>query len=144
MDLPTCPACQQSVLDEDAVECPFCGAPMKGGAAPARPPSAPKPPVAKTGPSKSAPAKSEPGAPAAGNRPGSSARPKDADEAAPAAADDDPFGVDHSVAANAIPVSRQGGGAKTLEVTCPMCETTGFVSPKAAGKQVKCCNPQCM
>src|SRR5262249_16223846 len=33
---------------------------------------------------------------------------------------------------------------KTLEVKCPMCETKGFISPKAAGKLVKCCNPECM
>lgn len=48
------------------------------------------------------------------------------------------------MAANAIPVSRQQGPGKTIEVTCPMCETKGFISSKAAGKQVKCCNPQCM
>ncbi|MCY2967534.1 MAG: hypothetical protein NT069_28540, partial [Planctomycetota bacterium] len=37
MDLLTCPTCKQSVLDEDAAECPFCGSPMKAGAPPARP-----------------------------------------------------------------------------------------------------------
>ncbi|MFN7805400.1 MAG: hypothetical protein ACK5TO_15375, partial [Planctomycetaceae bacterium] len=37
MELAICPTCKQSVLDDDAVECPFCGSPMKPGAAPARP-----------------------------------------------------------------------------------------------------------
>jgi hypothetical protein len=59
-------------------------------------------------------------------------------------ADDDPFAIDPSVTASAIPVSRQPGPSKPLQVVCPMCETKGFVSLKAAGKQVKCCNPQCM
>ena len=66
------------------------------------------------------------------------------DEPAAPSTDDDPFAIDPSVAAGAIPVSRQPAAGKTLEVVCPMCETKGFVSPKAAGKQVKCCNPQCM
>lgn len=30
MDLPTCPSCGQSVLDDDAADCPFCGAAMDG------------------------------------------------------------------------------------------------------------------
>ena len=66
------------------------------------------------------------------------------DEPAAPPADDDPFAIDPSIAASAIPVSRQPGPGKPLEVVCPMCETKGFVSLKAAGKQVKCCNPQCM
>lgn len=28
---PTCPACKQSVLDDDVENCPFCGANMKTG-----------------------------------------------------------------------------------------------------------------
>lgn len=31
MALTRCPSCKASVLDEDATECPFCGAPMDGG-----------------------------------------------------------------------------------------------------------------
>jgi hypothetical protein len=64
-------------------------------------------------------------------------------QSAPAESDD-PFAVDQSTTASAIPVSRQQGPGKSLEVTCPMCETHGFVSPKAAGKLIKCCNPQCL
>ncbi|MGV2332681.1 MAG UNVERIFIED_CONTAM: hypothetical protein LVR18_00550 [Planctomycetaceae bacterium] len=30
MSLPTCPSCGQSVLEDDAVDCPFCGAAMDG------------------------------------------------------------------------------------------------------------------
>lgn len=145
MDLPTCPACKQSVLDEEAVECPFCGAPMKGGASAARPGSAAKPPAAKSPAAKSGPTKTG-SSPDIAPRPSAGrGRPEKTDEepAAPAA-DDDPFAIDPSVAASAIPVSRQPGPGKPLEVVCPMCETKGFVSLKAAGKQVKCCNPQCM
>ena len=147
MELPTCPACKQSVLDEDAVECPFCGAPMKGGAGAARP--GPKPAAAKS--SRANPEMAKPGSSRPGSAPDIAARPAAgrgkpaAAEAEPAApADDDPFAVDPSIAAGAIPVSRQPGPNKPLEVVCPMCETKGFVSLKAAGKQVKCCNPQCM
>src|SRR5580658_7067153 len=61
MDLPSCPSCRQSVLDDDAEVCPFCGAPMKGGApapgtrASARPAAAPPRPTARPEP-KSTPA----------------------------------------------------------------------------------------
>lgn len=153
MDLPTCPACKQSVLDDDAVDCPFCGAPMKGGPTSARPSAAPK-----SAPSKSAPAKTA--APKAGppqvsavkaalaadkpSRVSERASEREAAKEAPPVEDDDPFAVDQSVAASAVPVSRQQGPGKTLEVTCPMCETKGFITPKAAGKLVKCCNPECM
>jgi hypothetical protein len=143
MDLPTCPACKQSVLDDDAVECPFCGAPMKGGPAPSGPSGGPKstavrPPTAKPAPARSGPAPAAKAAPAAATSAATAEK-----EAAPAE-NDDPFAVDQSATANAIPVGRQQAPGKTLEVTCPMCETHGFVSPKAAGKLVKCCNPQCM
>ncbi|HEY2251061.1 MAG TPA: hypothetical protein VGH74_08365 [Planctomycetaceae bacterium] len=148
MDLPTCPACKQSVLDEDAVECPFCGAPMKGGAGSARPgpkPAAAKSPSARPGSANAGAATGASAPDIVAKSAASRARPGRVDEE-PAAtpADDDPFAVDPSVAASAIPVSRQPGPNKPLEVICPMCETKGFVSLKAAGKQVKCCNPQCM
>jgi hypothetical protein len=141
MDLPTCPSCQQSVLDDDAQECPFCGAPMKGGAA---------------GGDCSAPPQ---GAPAA-KAPAKDAAPKSAGKSAPPAVnpaapqraakepakpeDDDPFAVDTSEGAKAIPVSPTSGGGRTLEVKCPMCETAGYVTPKASGQMIKCCNPKCL
>jgi tetratricopeptide (TPR) repeat protein len=46
MDLPTCPACGQSVLDDDPQVCPFCGASMSGkpgGTPPPQAPADPKP-----------------------------------------------------------------------------------------------------
>ncbi|MSR56822.1 MAG: hypothetical protein EXS05_04020 [Planctomycetaceae bacterium] len=146
MDLPTCPACKQSVLDEDVAECPFCGASMKGGAAPPRTGTA-------TAPAKAAPARSAPPKGAASPRPEStrtasaasaptSAHGETPKSAAPA--DDDPFAVDPSVAAKATPVSRTTSPGKTLEIKCPMCETTGYVAHKVAGHQVKCCNPKCL
>ncbi len=150
MDLPTCPACKQSVLDDDAVDCPFCGAPMKGGPAKPKTATAPKP-----GPSKAATTKTASGSTATtsvsavkaalvGDKPAKSATKEAQKEEAPPAEDDDPFAVDQSVAAGAVPVSRQQGPGKTVEVKCPMCETKGFISPKAAGKLVKCCNPECL
>lgn len=141
MDLPTCPACGQSVLDDDAQDCPFCGAPMKGGA-PGKPAAkAPAKPASKTSPAAKGAAGSAQGAGAgkplpAVNKPAAREKPK--------SDDDDPFGVDQDAAANAIPVSPKPGGGRTLEVVCPMCETAGYISPKAAGKAIKCHNPQCM
>lgn len=137
MDLPTCPACGQSVLDDDAQDCPFCGSSMKGGAPskgaiqrmPVKPPpakqAAPPPPVpagerplpAINKPPKPAPAKTE---------------------------EEDPFAVDQSAAGKAIAVSASPGKGRSLEVVCPMCETHGFISLKAAGQLVKCCNPECL
>ena len=139
MDLPTCPACKQSVLDDDAVECPFCGAPMKGGGAPSRAPAATKTPSAKPAPAKSGPAE-----PPAKTSPAGSKIDKPAKSSAATPADDDPFAVDQSATASATPISPKPSPGKSLEVTCPMCETKGFVSPRSAGKLVKCCNPQCM
>ena len=42
MDFPVCPSCRQSVIDDDAVDCPFCGASMKAkpGAKPTPKPAA--------------------------------------------------------------------------------------------------------
>jgi hypothetical protein len=31
-----------------------------------------------------------------------------------------------------------------VRVVCPMCETPGFIGPQHAGKNVKCCNPECL
>jgi hypothetical protein len=145
MDLPTCPACKQSVLDDDAVECPFCGAPMKGGAAPARAPAPAKPAAAAKAAAKPQ-VKGAGGAVVSGttkSRPEIASANKES-SALEAPADDDPFAVDQSAATSAFPVSPQRGAGRSLEVVCPMCETKGWVSPRAAGKLVKCCNPKCM
>lgn len=133
--LPTCPACKQSVLDDDAENCPFCGANMKtgkGGGTTAVPKPAAK---ATPKPTSAAPI---PVAPA----PKASAKPSPA-KAAQTSDDDDPFGVDAAVNIRAIPLSPRPAKGKTLRLICPMCETPGFAGPEVAGKEVKCCNEQC-
>lgn len=134
--LPTCPACQQSVLDDDAKNCPFCGADMKtgkgGGKAPA-PKVTPKP-AARPNPS-------------AADAPAPTASPKAAPTKASAQTQDtdsdDPFGVDAASNSRAIPLSARPAKGKTLRLICPMCETVGFAGPEVAGKEVKCCNESC-
>lgn len=95
------------------------------------PKGAPKP-AAKTGPSAPAPAPAA--APAAKSAPA---------KAAPAAADDDPFGVDEAANSRAIPLSPRPAKGKTVRLLCPMCETPGFTSADSAGKEVKCSNEKC-
>lgn len=130
MDLPTCPSCGQSVLDDDAQDCPFCGSSMKAGGTPSRPPAAKPAPRKRPAP---APAAKEPEAVA----PSAPAKKKPV-------VDEDPFAVDQSESAKAIQSSPRPGQGRSLEVTCPMCESTGYVSPKAAGHQVRCSNPKCL
>ncbi len=128
MDFAVCPSCGQSVLDDDAADCPFCGASMKakpgakpaGGAKPAAPAAKPTGPAAK------------PGA-----KPAGKPDPK-------AAADDFPFDADMLQASDAIAAAPTAGKGRPLQVVCPMCETAGFVPSSAAGKMVKCANPKCM
>ena len=136
MDLPTCPHCGQSVLDDDVDECPFCGESMSGQPTGEKP-AAPKPPpvpVAK----ESAPLKSE--TPTSPKRPAKS-KPKPA-ESAPSS--DQPFAVDHAAFSNAVPLRPKPSPGRTFKVVCPMCETAGYTSPKAGGREVKCANPKCL
>ena len=121
MDLPTCPACGQSVIDDDATACPFCGASLsdKPGSAGSRP-SAPAP---------QAESKQQISKRAAG--------PTETD-------DDNPFGAVPTAAQTAIHATRKPARGCLLKVVCPMCETTGFVPGKAAGRDVRCANPQCL
>lgn len=135
MDLPSCPTCGQSVLDEDASECPFCGASMTG-----KPSAAPKKP-----PSRSA--RPEPRAP----RPAAEAKPPSSSAAVagtePQTADDDPFSIDPSAAKAPRQVVRLHPKPKKGQrhrVVCRMCETVGYTSRKAAGKEVRCANSKCM
>jgi len=122
MELAICPTCKQSVLDDDAVECPFCGSPMKSGTAPPRPTS-------------SATGKTSPAGSSKGNKGGVvPAKP----------AEDDPFGVDPATTAKAVPLSLRPVAGKSFEVRCPMCETVGYASTKVQGHAVRCCNPQCL
>ena len=41
-------------------------------------------------------------------------------------------------------MSPKAGKGRTIEVKCPMCDTAGFITDKQAGRDVKCCNPECM
>lgn len=116
--LPSCPSCGQSVLDDDAVECPFCGAAMKGGkpgAKPAAPTNKPAAPAKKAEPKKAA------------------------------ADDDNPFGGGNSMnTRKAIALLAKPGKGKLHRILCPMCETPGFWSKDAVGQEVKCANPECL
>lgn len=136
--LPTCPGCKQSVLDDDAEYCPFCGASMKGGKpgkAPASKPAAPKVSPA---------AAASPAAPAPATKPTKAvAKSSSADAPKAASDDDDPFGVGAASASRAIALSPRPAKGKTTRLLCPMCETQGFAGPEVAGKEVKCCNEKC-
>jgi len=116
MDFAVCPACGQSVLEDDAENCPFCGSSMKAKpgtkpAAKAAVAAAPAKPAAKT-PSK-------------------------------AAADDLPFDAETTLPQTAIQVSPTQSKSRTLKVVCPMCDTAGYVPQSAAGRNVRCANPKC-
>ncbi len=131
MDFRTCPACQASVLEDDAVECPFCGASMTTGkpAAGAKTPPRTKP--ASGGGSAAATSSPRPKAAASGPK-------------KPPAESTDPFDVDTSAARKAIPVKPRPAKGYMIRVTCPMCERPGFISPQEVGKEVRCCNPNCL
>lgn len=140
MDFRTCPACNSSVLEDDAEDCPFCGASMSGKAKPKKPAAA-KP----AAPAKGSPAKatSPKGGAAAATK--GAAKPKPA--AKPSAEPDaeaDPFEVDTSALRRAAAVSPRQTKTKSLRIVCPMCETPGFISPSDAGRDVRCCNDSCM
>lgn len=130
---PTCPSCKQSVLDDDAVDCPFCGASMKakpGAAKPAAPKAAaPKAPAA-------APPRTSPARPAAPGRPSS----------APTSPSTGGISFDLSgdFGSEAIALTRTQTKSRSLAVKCPMCETVGYAAPDAAGQSVKCANAQCL
>lgn len=130
MDLPTCPSCGQSVLDENPETCPFCGSSMtaKPGQKPA--------PAPKKGGAKPSPkaAKPSPGAsPAAPQK-----------KAAEKKKEEDPFAFKTEVQDASVRVALKPAKGRTYEVTCPMCETTGYIPESAAGKNVRCANPSCM
>ncbi len=56
----------------------------------------------------------------------------------------DPLDVKSSAGKDAIPAGRQRTKSKPYKVTCPMCETVGYVPQTAAGKEVRCANPNCL
>lgn len=134
MDFAICPSCGQSVLDDDAEDCPFCGSSMKA-----------KPGQAKPTPKPSGKAPAPAAAPAAG-KPASAKSPAARPPGKPAVDDDSPFSAAEEAerlvpVAQASPTPTKG---KSHEVRCPMCETVGYVSKGAIGKPVKCANPKCL
>ena len=129
MDFPVCPACHQSVIDDDAVDCPFCGASMK-----AKPGAKPAAPAAKT----AAPA-AKPAAPAA-KKP--VAKPLTSKPTLPG--DDFPFEMELTSGKSAIPSMPNPSKQRTWKVVCPMCDTPGYLAPTAAGQEVRCANPKCV
>ncbi len=160
MELPSCPSCHQSVLDDEAELCPFCGAPLNKGAAaaskasPARPATASRP--APPAPSAAPPSRTtSPNKPAASQRPGSpssgkSSAPQDKkspEKAARSAADEaleESFKVDSSAGLDVPQASRQRSQTRPYKVRCPMCETIGYVPRSSVGKEVRCANRECM
>lgn len=151
MSLPTCPSCGQSVLEDNVVDCPFCGAAMDGsrgakntprpkvGPVVNRPgarkyPDKPGDPTAPTAVSKMPEPPKPPARPAAGARGGK-----------PVVDEDDPFGVGSAAAAaQAIQASAKPEKGRLHKVVCPMCEQVGFVPKTAVGKPVRCANEKCM
>lgn len=123
MDLPTCPSCGQSVLDEDAEDCPFCGASMSGK------------------PGAKAPAKSS-GADSGGKTESKKRKPETSTEKK--SESDDPFDVASPASRKAVQLLPKPTKGKLHRIECPMCETAGFQSKKAAGREVRCANKECL
>jgi len=65
-------------------------------------------------------------------------------ETAPAADPDDPFGVSAPVMSKAVALLPKPAKGKLHRIVCPMCETPGFQSKKAAGREVRCANKECL
>ena len=139
MDLPSCPACNQSVLDDDAIHCPFCGASMSGDGStvPVQQHQAPTTTSAQTDPGH------DEAATDASPQPIS---PTTQPKAAPTASSDDsdPFAVDPATSKPAVPAAPKPTRKRTWRVHCPMCDTPGFLPRQAAGHDVKCANPECL
>ena len=153
MSLPTCPSCGQSVLEDNPVDCPFCGAAMDGSRGAKNTPRPKAGPVVNRPGARKLPEK--PAAPPAGSAAPSAPVPEPPKPAArpiggprgskPVVDEDDPFGVGiTSAAAQAIQATAKPEKGRLLKVVCPMCEQVGFVPKNAVGKSVKCANEKCM
>ena len=133
MDFRYCPSCKQSVLDDDAAECPFCGAAMDGkGGGSSKPPAATKKTSESSKKSASKSSKST-----SKKRPAKTAKDSGGD-------DDDPFGVVEASAVNAIQSTVKPGKGRLHKIVCPMCDSVGFVPKSAVGKDVRCANEECL
>lgn len=130
-----CPSCQASVLDDDAEVCPFCGSPMDPAKAKGFKPAAGSAPTAKA----TSGTKSPPAAP----RPLEPRKPGTARAAAPPN-EEDPFAIDRTAGSGAIALSPRRTQQRPHKVVCPMCDTPGYASESASGKEVRCANPKCL
>lgn len=143
MDFPVCPQCKQSVIDDDATECPFCGASMKGKG-PAKP-AGPKVSSPSAKPAETKPAAPKPGVTGATPpgkpplKPGGRFGAK-----LPAGGDDFPFDIEMTSGKAAIQALPSASKQRTLQVVCPMCDTAGYVPPTALGQDVRCANQKCV
>ncbi len=153
MSLPTCPSCGQSVLEDNPVDCPFCGAAMDGSRGAKNTPRPKAGPVVNRPGARKIPEKpATPAAPVAGSATPVPETPKPVARPAggarggrPVVDEDDPFGVGMtSAAAQAIQATAKPEKGRLLKVVCPMCEQVGFVPKNAVGKSVKCANEKCM
>ena len=122
MDFSVCPSCHQSVLEDDAVDCPFCGASMKG-----KPGAKPAPAATKSASVASKPV---------------GAKPVVAKPTLPG--DDLPFESELTTGKAAIPAMPNPTKQRSLQVICPMCDTPGYIPPTAAGQTVRCANAKCV
>ena len=124
MDFPVCPSCRQSVIDDDAVDCPFCGASMKAKSGSKPAPAATKPTVTASKPTPTKPTfgVTKPTLPG----------------------DDLPFESELTTGKSAIPAMPNPTKQRTLQVICPMCDTPGYLPPTAAGQSVRCANSKCV
>jgi len=142
MDLPSCPACNQSVLDDDATHCPFCGASMSGDGTSV--PVAAPPVVAAEATEESTAEESTPedtSQPEPAHRASAAPTPKpDSSDSS----DTNPFGVEPNLSHQAIPAAAKPTRKRPWRVQCPMCDAPGFLPRQAAGRDVKCANPECL
>ncbi|MBX3436954.1 MAG: hypothetical protein KF861_05655 [Planctomycetaceae bacterium] len=115
---------------------------MSGKPAASRAKAAPAKPAAKVGgPPAKAPVEKATAKPAPGKQLATRAA---AATRSPVENDADPFDVDTSVLAQAPPVSPRPAKGRMIRIVCPMCETPGFIAAQMQGRDVKCCNPECM
>ncbi len=143
MDLPTCPACGQSVLDDDVDECPFCGASMSGEPSKTGPKPAPEPAQSST---QQTPLENKPAAQTPAEEPSAAAPQSALKQPQPDSDENDPFAVEKvekSETGKVIRLHSQPVKGRSHKVVCPMCDTEGFTSRKAAGHEVRCPNPDC-
>ncbi len=144
MDLKFCPSCGQSVLDDEARECPFCGAAMDGSSGGSRKPKGGSSAGSRAGVAKPGRPKS-PAGDASPPESQSKPVPTGMKPIKPRTDEDDPFGLGAvSSTANALQARPKPAKGCLHRVICPMCEKPGFIPKSAIGKQVRCANEKCM